>query len=89
MTGLVISGRGKSGSRYIRRRVKPQLESNSQQLTLNGFPHLHIVHAHDVPTVVHVLFEVFVLQDGMSRLDRKWLNLHLKSTSPSQIIKKH
>lgn len=39
------------------------------------------MHAHDVPTVVHVLLEVFVLQDGMSLSDSKWLKLHLKIMS--------
>lgn len=52
-------------------------------------PHLHIVHAHDVPTVVHVLFEVFVLQDEMWLLDRKWLKLHLKNISHSNAREKN
>lgn len=26
-------------------------------------PHLHVVHAHEIPTVIQVLFEVTVLED--------------------------
>lgn len=54
-----------------------------------GSPHLHIVHAHDVPTVVHILFEVFVLQDEMRLLDWKWLKLHLKNISQSKAREKN
>jgi len=34
-------------------------------------PHLHIVHAHYVSTVVHVLLQVLILQGEMTPSDRK------------------
>ena len=37
--------------------------STQVRIELHGTePHLHILHTHDVPTVVHVLLKVLVLQ---------------------------
>lgn len=40
--------------------------------------HLHVVHAHDVPTVVHVLLQIFILQgDGWLTLEQLQHSQHL------------
>lgn len=36
-------------------------------------PHLHIMHTHYVSTVVHVLLQVFVLQEEVAPLDRTYM----------------
>lgn len=42
-----------------------------------GQTHLHIVHAHYVPTIIHVLLQIFILQEERTSLTR---NDHLRLT---------